>query len=111
MSPSIVISPLPQLPPLHPDSPSNAAAPTPRERDPLDDHPLLRPLAEDWSSLDRNTTLSLSAEPPEEEPWPYTNALGLYVNPVMNVTTWDAAGIIRATDPSRPLSRYRRYRQ
>ncbi|KAL5525886.1 hypothetical protein ACEPAG_7224 [Sanghuangporus baumii] len=114
MSPSIIISPLPLLPPLHSDSPCSEA-PTRQlkesEFDPLDDHPLLRPLAEDWSSLDRNTTLSLATEPPEEEPWPFNNALGLYVDPAMNVTTWDAGGFIRSTAPSPSPTRFRRNRR
>ncbi|KAL5504028.1 hypothetical protein ACEPAH_8101 [Sanghuangporus vaninii] len=110
MSPSIMISPLPLLPPLHSDSPSRSEAPIHQESesDPLDDHPLLRPLAEDWSSLDRNTTLSLATEPPEDESWPFNNALGLYVDPAMNVTTWDAGGFIRSTAPSPSPIRFRR---
>ncbi|KAL5485901.1 hypothetical protein ACEPAI_6944 [Sanghuangporus weigelae] len=113
MSPSMIISPLPLLPPLHSDSPSCSEAPICQESefDPLDDHPLLRPLAEHWSSLDRNTTLSLAAEPPERESWPFNNALGLYVDPAMNVTTWDAGGFIRSTAPSPSPTRFRRNRR
>ena len=81
--------------------------------DPFAFDPLLHPLSDDWSSLDRSTSLSLTAEPPEpeEEPWPYNNALHLFVDPAMYVSAWDAGGIIRATASPSLNSLYRPIRQ
>lgn len=101
-SPSIVSSP---LPPLHHASNSEAQELNLHrmrepEFDPSHEEPILRHLADHWSAPLPTSSVSLFTFVPEEETWPYNNALGLYVNPAIHVATWDAGGFIRSTAPS-----------